>query len=570
MLSGQGMKKHWLVLAAIAALAAFVIACGTDETSTLPNDGVGAQPPNDTVSTGNTGDRDGDGMVDSGIDIPPADPGKTSPPVDPGYATVEALAPIESVQILVLESYPEQYVVQVISGIPNGCATYSHNEVERNGNIINISVYNTVPAPGELIACTELYGLHDENVNLGSEFDRGVEYTVLVNEHPAAYFTTGSAALPQIDNGPGFVVEPAPIESIKVTSDDDMMGEVTYYVEVAWGLTNGCKESLDPNLVQTGSTDFEIYALAKAPTGDVMCTDDYRVESARIPLGVVGQELTSCALYTINAFREVVEFQAIAPNVRCADPGEATPTPAPPTGGGSSIISDQQALEFSLEGNGAEVEYGGQVKSDELFGRFPTELKVNGQRVLVYEFSPGSSVEEASRSVSGDGTSIKNPDGSIVSVMWIEPPHFYTFGNAIVLYLGNDAEMGELLDKVATMFAGTGFDETAGEPEVEALVKLATIERVTIASTRSIPAQHLISMTLALGGSCESFNASSWELEGREVQIEVTTHGPSTPVPCTLAIIYEDHSINIGSEFEAGVEYTVVVNGEAQGTFMGG
>jgi hypothetical protein len=39
---------------------------------------------------------------------------------------------------------------------------------------------------------------------------------------------------------------------------------------------------------------------------------------------------------------------------------------------------------------------------------------------------------------------------------------------------------------------------------------------------------------------------------------------------CTLSIAYEDHSINIGSEFEAGVEYDVFVNGERQGTFFGG
>jgi hypothetical protein len=41
-------------------------------------------------------------------------------------------------------------------------------------------------------------------------------------------------------------------------------------------------------------------------------------------------------------------------------------------------------------------------------------------------------------------------------------------------------------------------------------------------------------------------------------------------VPCTLAIIYEDQSINIGSDFEAGIEYDVIVNGERQGTFFGG
>jgi hypothetical protein len=42
----------------------------------------------------------------------------------------------------------------------------------------------------------------------------------------------------------------------------------------------------------------------------------------------------------------------------------------------------------------------------------------------------------------------------------------------------------------------------------------------------------------------------------------VLTQLPTAPVPCTLAIIHEDQSINIGSDFEAGVEYGVIVNGE--------
>ncbi|MCH8116346.1 MAG: hypothetical protein IIB25_12815, partial [Chloroflexi bacterium] len=40
----SGTKNKWLVMVAIAALAAFVIACGTDETPVSQNDGVGSQP----------------------------------------------------------------------------------------------------------------------------------------------------------------------------------------------------------------------------------------------------------------------------------------------------------------------------------------------------------------------------------------------------------------------------------------------------------------------------------------------------------------------------------------------
>ena len=56
----------------------------------------------------------------------------------------------------------------------------------------------------------------------------------------------------------------------------------------------------------------------------------------------------------------------------------------------------------------------------------------------------------------------------------------------------------------------------------------------------------------------------------RIVNIEVLTEVPVAPVPCTLAIIYEEQSINIGDKFAAGVVYDVIVNGEHQGTFVGG
>ena len=560
----SGTKNKWLVLVAIAALAAFVLACGTDETKLVSNNGgVGAQPtvvvPDPTGPAG---------------DPPP------SPPEDQGYETVEVLAPIESVQIMVLESFPEQYVVQVISGLPSGCAAFSHSEVSQDGSEINIDIYNTVPSPEQsaVISCLAIYGLHDENVALGSDFDRDTQYTITVNGEAAGYFTAGvSGTIPTdplpIEGGePGFVVEPAPVEGLEIIIGEDSRGPVTYYAHVIWGLSNGCKESVEPNLIQSGRSTFDVYPMVKAPTGDVACTDDYRMDSAQVELGVVGEGLVSCASYTVNAGKETVEFQAIAPNVRCADPNSPTPTPAPfPPSGGGSIIADSQALELSLEAKGADVELGGRSEYSIYFGLNPSELKINGVAVQIYEFAPGTSAKEASESVSADGTSIVTADGMAMSAMWIAPPHWYLFGNAIILYVGNDEGIGELLDSVATQFAGTKF-EVAGNDDVddsEFTERLAFIEKFGMISTRSIPAQHSVGVTIMLSNGCEKFKSIDWSLVGREVRIEVLTQVPTGPMACTLAIAYEEQSINIGDKFAAGVEYDVIVNGELQGSFVG-
>jgi len=566
----SGTKNKWLVLVAIAALAAFVIACGTDETKLVSNDGgnggVGAQP---TVT------------VPDPTESPAGDPHPV-PFDDAGYEVVEVLAPIDSVQIMVLESFPEQYVVQVISGLPSGCATFSHSEVTQDGSDIKIDIYNTVPAPEQLavISCIAIYGLHDENVSLGSDFDGDTRYTVTVNNEPAGYFKAGvSATIPTnpipIEGGePGFVVEPSPVEGLEIIIGEDSRGPVTYYAHVMWGLTNGCMESLEPNLIQSSRTVFDIYPLAKAPSGDVACTDDYRMDSAQVELGVVGDGLVFCALYTVNYGKETVEFQAIAPNVRCAYPSAATATPVsfPPSGVGS-IIADSQALEFSLEAQGADVEYGGQSDVSKQFGLLPTELKVNGQQVLVYEFGPGSAAVEASKTVSSDGSSFKN-DGMIMTVHWIANPHFYLYGNAIILYVGDDEGIGELLGSVATQFAGIKFDLTGSGDVDEAddsefTERLAFIEKFDMVSTWSIPAQHSVGVTIMLSNGCEEFKSIDWNVEDREVRIEVLTQVPTGPVACTMAISYEEQSISIGDKFAAGVEYDVIVNGEHQGSFVG-
>jgi len=556
----SGTKSKWLVLVAIAALAAIVIACGTDETSDVSDNGsggVGAQP---------TAPADGDNE--------PAD--------DPGYEVVQQLAPIESVQILVLESYPEQFVVQIISGLPSGCASFSHTDVTQDGTDIKISLYNTVPAPDQMIGCTAIYGMHEESVALGSDFERGTTYTVLVNDHPGETFTTGSSPvvgdpLPPITDIPGDDIVRAPVEGLDIIIAEDSRGTTTYYANVIWGLANGCIESLDRVVSRTTENSWNIDPLVRVPSGDVACTDNYRYDADEVYIGEIGRELTACELYTVTAGNEKVEFQAIAPNVRCADPGTATPTPAPPvSGGGSSIIADSIALELSLKAKGADVESGGQVDHSKQFGLYPTEYKVNGQQVLIYEFAPGSYAIDASKTVSTNGSEFKLEDGAIMNVHWIATSHFYLYGNAIIQYVGEDEEIVNLLDAVAAQFAGGGIDEgdviDLGESEEDEdfTTKPAMIENVTIASTRSIPAQHSINVTMALGGSCETFNSMDWTVEGSEVYVEVLTQVPIAPVPCTLAIIYEDVSLNIGSGFEAGVEYDVFVNGERQGTFFGG
>jgi len=98
------------------------------------------------------------------------------------------LAPIESVAVQVLESFPPQYAVTVTSGLPGGCAAFASIAAARNGTRIEVTVQNTMPTVA--IPCTAIYGTKTSTVNLGSDFVGGTTYTVVVNGAAATSKTT--------------------------------------------------------------------------------------------------------------------------------------------------------------------------------------------------------------------------------------------------------------------------------------------------------------------------------------------------------------------------------------------
>jgi heat shock protein HslJ/LysM repeat protein len=112
---------------------------------------------------------------------------------------VEKLAPIDRVEILVAESFPPQYFVLVESGLPNGCVEFDRYEVTRDGDAIRVAVINLEPVGME---CEDVYGTVEHNVPLGSDFDPGTTYTVLVNDVAETFVTESAAPAPDMDPTP--------------------------------------------------------------------------------------------------------------------------------------------------------------------------------------------------------------------------------------------------------------------------------------------------------------------------------------------------------------------------------
>lgn len=115
--------------------------------------------------------------------VPPVPPTATIAPPPGGRQTV--LAPIDGLAVNHVDGPAPRYVVNVLAGLPSGCAQRDSHTVARAGDVVTITVLNSMP-PGNPI-CTMIYGQYELNVDLGSAFTRGTTYTVRVNDKTTTF-----------------------------------------------------------------------------------------------------------------------------------------------------------------------------------------------------------------------------------------------------------------------------------------------------------------------------------------------------------------------------------------------
>ena len=109
-----------------------------------------------------------------------ADSDGAPPSPTPGVRTV--LAPIDELELVVRESFPPQYSVRIVSGIPSGCAQFKEAKLTgTSGTTFTIEVTNTeIDDPNAV--CTAIYGMQESFIDLGSDLVSGTEYTVNAND----------------------------------------------------------------------------------------------------------------------------------------------------------------------------------------------------------------------------------------------------------------------------------------------------------------------------------------------------------------------------------------------------
>ncbi len=112
-------------------------------------------------------------------------------------------------------------------------------------------------------------------------------------------------------------------------------------------------------------------------------------------------------------------------------------------------VTDYVSLIDGLRAAGATVEPAGTVDQP-FFSVQGLMIAVDGGDVQVFEYADAASMEEAAGDVSADGGSVGTS-----MIGWVEPPHFYKMAKLLVLYVGSDGGVMQLLEDVlGEQFAG--------------------------------------------------------------------------------------------------------------------
>jgi len=137
--------------------------------------------------------------------------------------------------------------------------------------------------------------------------------------------------------------------------------------------------------------------------------------------------------------------------------GTNTPLPWTPTKGPSELpdtvshggdVVDYVSLIDNLRVN-ATVNPEGEIEQP-FFSVTGFSIQVNGASVQVFEYNSAEDAEADASLVSSDGSSI----GTSMP-FWVDDPHFYYKEKIIVLYVGDDPAIEELLESVlGSQFAG--------------------------------------------------------------------------------------------------------------------
>ena len=214
--------------------------------------------------------------------------------------TIRVDAPIDELNLIILESFPVQYRLRVVSGLRNSCESFGGYDVTLEGTTVQVDFYN-FRVEDTSIACAEIYGMVETYVDLGSEFDTGITYTVQAGARSLKFRdgATGLFEAPERDINEGYQLVLAPVESLSLNRDGE-----EYVLLATYGLSSGC-HTFEGFTVDGEDATLTVKLQNRIPTGDVMCTQVYGTGEVIVPLG---SEFEDQVTYTLEVNGQRLSF----------------------------------------------------------------------------------------------------------------------------------------------------------------------------------------------------------------------------------------------------------------------
>jgi hypothetical protein len=149
--------------------------------------------------------------------------------------------------------------------------------------------------------------------------------------------------------------------------------------------------------------------------------------------------------------REIDELTAIRQELY----DSATPEGSPGAASDGGLIADQASFSDALQAQGLAVTEVGPLQQPFLQPQSGAILQISGgdlsatAEVQVYEYADAGAAQADSSQIGPDG----NPRTAIIE--WIAPPHFFRTGRIVVLYVGSDPAVLDVLSQLlGPQFAG--------------------------------------------------------------------------------------------------------------------
>ncbi len=191
-----------------------------------------------------------------------------TPPAKEGEFSYGQNTTVESLEVVLLESFPLQAQAVVSGNLPDGCTTLHEITVERDGEAFILTL--TTQRPTGDVFCTQALVPFEETVDLEIRgLDAGT-YTVIAQEEQTTFRLDVDNVIPdEVEDAEFEFGADARVEGLSVNIMEAYPIQISVVLEGY--LPDGCTE-IEEITSNRDQQTFSVEIVTRRPTGDVMCT----------------------------------------------------------------------------------------------------------------------------------------------------------------------------------------------------------------------------------------------------------------------------------------------------------